>query len=795
MYARYDPYDDTRRQLLVDHIEGVRQRCQQRFPKSTIIELASILHDYGKAADQWGDYLLNPGIKKVSHSLHGIGIINKLSDEVEVPELDRPVKSQLVEIISFLIGAHHGLFDFLDPEGVDRLSLKFERGLSKDLDEVLAKLEPYYPYDDLKQLFKKAIEELKTKKNEPSYKELSGFGEFRDSIIIRMYLSALIDSDWSDAASFTKTIYKELERSLDSFPWESLLNKLKDRLSSFSKDHGLNDIRHAIGEECESAGQRSNGIYQLEVPTGAGKTLSVMRFALKHASLEKKDRIFYIAPFISILEQNADEYRTSFGKEYEEFILEHHSNIREDKDEGDEGRNNIRRDFYQENWSAPIILTTMVRLLNVMFSGNKQDLRRMHRLKNSVLIIDEVQSLPAKTITLFNGAINVLSKLFNCTVVLCSATQPPFKEKIKDVASGKGIIEIHYAKTPMLTQNYSEHSVFKRVDIISEVEKAPWNMERFKNFCKDEFETVQSMLVVLNTRDAVRLLYDELKGFYGKELVVLSNNMVPEHRLKAINEVKRRLSAGERVLCISTTLIEAGVDISVEKVIRSLTGLDSAIQAAGRCNRHGELNYGVLKILWLDKDIENIDGMPDLIKRQMFTKIIIRDYLKNPTQFSNGLLSSELLEKYYLYLLKETVKITHYPVRLEQTDVTIYDLMSSNLYASRVKIKENRKYRQALKTAGKLFKPIEQDQKSVLVEYDQGKVLIGSLLSGAYFDPKAWKELQRYSINLYQNKFEELMRAGQITLNEEYGIYILKDGNYDDVIGLATNANFHNEIY
>lgn len=261
-------------------------------------------------------------------------------------------------------------------------------------------------------------------KKEPNY--YIGF-------LIRMLLSTLIDSDWSDAASFIHEDEKKWDKILKEFRWEYMINNLETKISQFEQNTKLNKLRLEISNECMKSSERERGIYKLNVPTGGGKTLSVMRFALKHAEKYSMNRIIYAAPYKSILEQNADEYKKSLlGKARslnDRLILEHHGDVLKSDDSSDTDNNKIT-EYLINSWDAPVILTTTVQLLLTLFSSNKASIRRTHKLYNSVIIIDEFQSIPIKSISLFNLAINALSEFFNATVVLCTATQPPYEEAI-----------------------------------------------------------------------------------------------------------------------------------------------------------------------------------------------------------------------------------------------------------------------------------------------------------------------------------------------------------------------------
>lgn len=313
---------------------------------------------------------------------------------------------------------------------------------------------------------------------------------------------------------------------------------------------------------CRDFPAREQGIYRLYIPTGGGKTLSSLRFALNHARRWKKRRIFYFLPYIAVTEQNAQEIRRALADEYgqveEGLALEHHSNLLPDDE----------KQYAQltERWDAPLILTTTVQFFNTLFLGKPQSARRMHSLAGAVLIFDEAQSLPVECLHLFNMACNFLAGFCGVTIVLCTATQP----------------RLGGLNRPLLFNN--------PVDLIPD--------------CHEKFERLERtiILVILNTKEAVYRLYRLLRETGNSlppgerpSLFYLSTRLCPAHRLDRLDRLRRELerlpAAGRRnrppVICFTTPLIEAGVDISFDCVIRSVMGLDSIAQAAGRCNRHG----------------------------------------------------------------------------------------------------------------------------------------------------------------------------------------------------------------
>src|SRR5690606_4496420 len=293
-------------------------------------------------------------------------------------------------------------------------------------------------------------------------------------------------------------------------------------------------------------------------------------------------RIIYVVPYTTIIEQNAKEVRDILKAN--DYLLEHHSNVIDDELNDDEFidyksyQKNKKIKLAKDNWDVPIIFTTMVQFLDTFYKGKGRNIRRLHNLTNSVIIFDEVQSVPVNCISLFNETLNFLKDFGNSTILLCTATQPALQYVQKNISIDDELID----DLTIVTKD------FKRTNIINFLKDEGWTTEDLTEFVQEQIQHVNSVLVILNTKSVVRKLYHELQNS-DVRVVHLSTSMCAAHRKAIISEMRDMLKRKEKLLCISTQLIEAGVDVSFECVIRSLAGLDSIAQAAGRCNRHGEV--------------------------------------------------------------------------------------------------------------------------------------------------------------------------------------------------------------
>ncbi|MBS3995359.1 MAG: CRISPR-associated helicase Cas3', partial [Alkaliphilus sp.] len=521
----------------------------------------------------------------------------------------------------------------------------------------------------------------------------------------------------------------------------------------------------------------------LSVPTGGGKTLSSLRYALEHAKKFNKDRIFYIIPFTTIIDQNAKEIKAILG--HEDMILEHHSNYFADySHDEDDGQENY--ELLTERWDSPIILTTMVQFLDTLFSGGTQGVRRMHNLANSVIIFDEIQAIPIKCINMFNSAINFLSNICNATIILCTATQPLLSATE---------MPLKLSENPnIISDIHEKFKQFKRVNLVDKTIVGGYDAASLKEFILDKMEHVKSVLVIVNTKNSAKEVFAELKKANTdlpeeKRYLIfhLSTNMCPSHRMKILEDMREKLRR-ERVICVSTQLIEAGINISFECVIRSLAGLDNIAQAAGRCNRHGERDCSDVYIVNVDG--ENVSKLVDIKEGQECTRRVLHEFKENPSMFYNDLLSPKAMERYYKYYFHERKDQMNYTLSRSNRDKSMYDLLSGNnegvnAFNERNGNKPDLMLKQAFKTAGNEFQVIDQNNIGIIVPYGEGENLI-TLINGAcnLSELKQYlKSAQQFSVNLFETnerKLEEMViriKGGAIlALRKEF---------YNDDVGVT----------
>lgn len=539
----------------------------------------------------------------------------------------------------------------------------------------------------------------------------------------KFIFSALIDADRTNTGCF------EENNSSESLVPEEIFGLFYDRLmlqiDSFAAQEDasspINLLRREMSDQCDQFANKPSDIYTLSIPTGGGKTLASLRYALKHAKIFRKKHIIYVVPYTTIIEQNAKEVRDILQDEAH--ILEHHSNVVEEETENDEledGLINIRQKLKlaKDNWDSPIIFTTMVQFLNVFYADGSRNIRRLHNLSDSVIIFDEVQKVPVSCISLFNQAVNFLKSHANSSIVLCTATQPEL-----DYVQHKLNIE---PEAEMISGLDHVIQAFKRVDIVDRATGEQFDSDKLADFVMEKVEEVQSVLVILNTKTVVKTLYQKLQEqSLPVSVYHLSTSMCAAHRNEILAEVKGKLQNRSPVICISTQLIEAGVDVSFKCVIRSLSGLDSIAQAAGRCNRHGEDD--VQQVYVIDHAEEKLDRLKEIKRGKEISAKILVDLKRDPSSHGGSLLSVQAMERYFQEFYTEFESSLNYFISKLGEDMT--DLLSSPRMENKYYQAYRQRHQEALplflvnsyKTAAEHFEVIDSHTTSVIVPFGEGQ--------------------------------------------------------------------------
>jgi CRISPR-associated endonuclease/helicase Cas3 len=590
-----------------------------------------------------------------------------------------------------------------------------------------------------------------------------------------------VDADRLSTADFENPEDAKL-RYLGNYPdWQKLIDRFEQ--ISFKIKNEVDQKRCEVSSSCRQRASDKQGLYYLTVPTGGGKTFSSLRFALHHAKQHKLDRIIYVIPYTSIIDQNASEVAKIFDSISREIVLEHHSNLVPEKD-------TYRNRILSENWDAPIVFTTSVQLLETLFGGGTRSVRRMHgtrsvrrmhQLAKSVIIFDEIQTLPIKTVHMFNNAINFLTDLCFSTVIFCTATQP----LLHGVKSSKGAVP--YSDAMEIVDYPPLFDALKRVKVQDCQKSGGWTEEDLTERVKVLLQDKGSVLVVTNTKANAKRLYESCHSL-SENVFHLSTNMCPRHRKTILEQVIDCLdpSNPKPVICISTQLIEAGVDVDFGAVIRCLAGLDSIAQAAGRCNRNGrQEGHGIVQIVNMQN--ENLDKLPEIRTAQDVTLRILDEYKKNPDDFDKDRIGHKAMKQFYKYYFYRRAHEMSYPVSRERlgSDDNLLALLSENQQSveeyKRKSGSPSLYLRQAFKTAGKHFRVIDAPTEAIIVPYnEEAKSIIAKLSAKLHLkeESKLLKAAQQYSVNIFPYMIKKLREENALFQTyEESEIWCL-DGQY-----------------
>jgi CRISPR-associated endonuclease/helicase Cas3 len=533
------------------------------------------------------------------------------------------------------------------------------------------------------------------------------------SFWVRMLFSCVVDADFLDTEAFfepgkaaVRGNYPQVRELLDDFTAYML------KKQSEAPDTVVNHIRADVFRQCDARGADPSGIYTLTVPTGGGKTLSSMAFALRHAVQRGKRRILYVIPYTSIIEQTADEFRRIFG----DAVVEHHSNI----DVTDEAKDTVRSRLACENWDAPIVVTTSVQFFESLFASRTSRCRKLHNIVGSLVVLDEVQLLPPEFLAPILSVLKELVARYGVTLLLSTATQPALGQHRASNFHFDGL-----PNTREIVENPTRlHEKLKRVNIMvptSLTEPRSWED------VAGELQEHGSVLCIVNRRDDARTLWDLMpEGAFH-----LSALMCGAHRSKTIGEIKERLKAGLPTRVVSTQLVEAGVDVDFPVVYRAMAGLDSIAQAAGRCNREGLLDRGSVVIF-----------VP-------------------PSKTPTGVLRQA--EGLGRQLLAERVPDPLTPERFERYFRELYWMQGDRLDKHRI-LEElsDSECRFAFRTAARKVRLIDESAYApVVVLYGEGAKLAGLLESQG---PERWllRRLQRYVVNLPRRVHRRLVEDSAI---------------------------------
>jgi CRISPR-associated endonuclease/helicase Cas3 len=650
-------------------------------------ELAGLLHDAGKATQAFQRRLEGQSIR-VDHKTFGARIA-------------RENAGRLGLVLAYAIAGHHGgLPDGGEQEG--ELHYRLKHGNAPEDAELIPEIDLR---DGLLLPFKLT----------------SDRAGFSLSFFTRMIFSCLVDADFLDTEAFcdpekaqdrpsalTHQMFIDLKRTFDCH----LADKIRDATPT-----PVNQLRQTVLTQCREKAKLPPGFFSLTVPTGGGKTFSSLAFALDHvvANAEKFGlcRIIYAIPFTSIIEQNAQVFRGALGKEY---VLEHHCNYKENDDPEDRVHNR-RRGLAAENWDAPVVVTTNVQFYESLFGNKSSRCRKLHNIAKSVIILDEAQAIPTEYLEPCLAALRELVEHYGCSVVLCTATQPALDDKGSLRMALPSVAEI--IDDPLHLYKELSRTEIEFIGKLSDSEL----VERLR--------AEPRVLCILPTKPQTRAVFEQLRGVEG--IFHLSTNMYPDHRRRVLDEIRAFLKAEKPCKVISTSLVEAGVDLDFPVVYRAMAGLDSIAQAAGRCNREGKL-AGKGKVFVFET--EKLPSMPWLKRCMSRAAETLRSL---PDVDPLGL---DAMRRYFelLYDVQELDKKQIVP-RLNS--------LTKDLYFP-------------FHEVAKDFRFIEDDTIGVIVPIEPEAETLVQELRHIKFPRLTLRKLQQYSISVRTRDFAALRAAGAV---------------------------------
>ncbi len=695
--------DDGRKQPLLDHLNGTSKLCRENANEfwADIAEFVGQIHDIGKYTSAFQKRINGAENIRVEHAICGAKEVAKAPPKSYVP------------MIEYCVAGHHsGLPDGgtkVDGEEDSTLHGRMKRKTG-DYSAYENEVKLEYPKDNLRELF-----------------DVSNQREIieRYSFFTRYLFSCLTDADFIDTERF---VTPNTDRGIDG-DFQEAYEKVCEKLNSFKIETKLQESRSIIQEQVYKSVESNANVYTLNMPTGSGKTLCSIRAALKTAIENKKKRIIYVIPYVSIIEQTAKVFEDIFGDVLP--VLQHHSNYDFDDDKN-EDENEITSEKLKrscENWDAKLIVTTNIQFFESLYHYKGRRLRKLHNLADSVIIFDEIHMLPIDYIQPCLRAIGYVTKYLNSTAILMSATMPNYDKFMERYMSG--------VKIENAVKDTSLFNVFDkcRYEYIGKCELAS---------LAEKAQEYDNALIIVNKRKTARELYDMCSG----NKYHLSTYMTPLHRSEIIAKIKEDIKNGINTTVISTSLIEAGVDLDFKAVFREIAGIDNILQSGGRCNREGKMDMGDVFVFETDGGNYQTKKKSDIIIRANITRNLFEEF--------ENISTDKCIKEYYGRLLNYKEK------KIEENTIT--SIMGNDLRIDGI----------PFRTYAESFNFIDNQVIGIVIPCDENRGLIKELKDGKL---SVKRNLQRYSASVNKDEFKELFQIGIIeTL--DCGVCILANTDY-----------------
>ena len=680
---------------LGEHLRGVGQ-CAEEFARvfgsDDWSRVAGLWHDLGKYSAEF-----QQRIKSVSgYDAHLEGLAGRVDHSTAGAQHAKAQFGLYGRILAYLIAGHHaGLPDWHADES---------RGGT-----LKARL------DDKSHLERTLSQEIPTEilsQPQPTSALLGGSDGF--ALWVRILFSCLVDADFLDTEAFMDA-GKAVQRGNTLTPSDLLprFNAHMEEQFSHASPTPVNRVRADVLRQCRDKAHEAPGLFSLTVPTGGGKTLSSLAFALEHAVFHGKRRIIYAIPYTSIIEQTANVFRGIFP----DGVIEHHSNLDPEKE-------TVKSRLAAENWDAPLIVTTNVQFFESLFAARTSRCRKLHNIVDSVVVLDEAQLLPPEFLQPILDTMNLLVRHYGVTFVLSTATQPAlgtlrnFQRTLRGLDTVREVMD-------------DPEALYHDLERVTVTMPRDFQLAQDWDTIAQQIEQHPCALAVVNSRADVRELHRRMP----ENTVHLSALMCGEHRSRVIADVKRRLQAGEAVRVVSTQLVEAGVDVDFPVVYRALAGLDSIAQAAGRCNREGVLERGEVIVFVPPKP-----APPGALRRAADTTVsLLQGTSEHP-------MARELFYRYFEHFYMRAPSLDKHGI------TELLHPQGGNDDPLKVQFR----------TAAERFRLIDESgYRSILVRYGESPALIGRLREEG---PERWlmRKLQRYAVSLPEHQFQKLLADGDL---------------------------------
>jgi len=767
--ARINKSGET--QDLVNHLTGVSKKIYGLTNNDVYGEIAGMLHDIGKYSVAFQEYIQSDSYEnKPDHSSAGaqwiLNLLCNRAEQIGDEEINRIAKLIARMISHCVVGHHSGLLNGTSVGEGTSLDHRLTKTVKPYLNNIAPEISGKIAY---------LVNVLLSEENldyvcrwVDSDGNISGRDAYSLQFAIRMFFSSLVDADRLDSeqAGNPDQWKTRIAIKKDAFP--VLLKKIEDHLRTLPSNGIVNKVRKEVSEQCKDAASNEPGFFDLTVPTGGGKTFASLRFALHHAINFEMRRVIYVMPYTTIIDQNADEFRKVLDQDSGSTnVLEHHSNM-------EPKRETVESELLADNWESPVVVTTSVQFFESFYASKPSRCRRLHAISQSVIILDEAQTVPVRYLKAVTWALEELVTNYNCSVVFCTATQPLLDSRRLD---GEALDNHRIGVTkirPIVADPQKHFLALSRVRVRPVDSEKPLCVPEIVDRVMAKVRESKSVLCILNTKSNAKAIFKELKKneSVADRVWHLSTSMCPQHRKDVIEIVKLltsycRKTGTKAPVVISTQLVEAGVNLDFDVVFRAMAGIDSIAQAAGRCNREGRMSHpGEVYYFRAEEDLRKLRDITEA-KRAGIDTLSALDGDAALTQAEKDPIGLKAVEEYFQRLYwsralemdtKEIIMRLTSPRRLEEgADVPFATIADD-------------------------FRFIENDTVSILVPYgEEGKALAEKLLKGGAFELDEYRMASRYSVQVFRDSFPQFE---PLVAETKSGWLVLADSKHYNEMGL-----------